>query len=206
MQDNLEFLQWIKKFWDQNYPGHEYDPEGRRRGQGVAPPPIHGSTARTTASAAAASAQRRAPVTTTAPARTRPAPAVGTTARVARTAGATAASRNNVAHSQEPDVPDEAIMTLTTQMDDLKVSLDSLERERDFYFNKLRDIELMVQERLALIEPPNDGEESLEAGGPEEVLLKQIQAVLYSTEEGFEVPEGQEVSESLLGEDGVFDH
>lgn len=194
MQDNLEFLQWIKKFWDQNYPGHEYDPEGRRRGQGVAPPPIHGSTARTTASAAApvaASAPRRAPVATSAPVRAKAAPAVGTTARVARPAGAN--SRNNVANAQA-DVPDETIIALTAQMDDLKVGLDSLERERDFYFNKLRDIELMVQERLALIQPPNDGEESLEEGGPEEVLLKQIQAVLYSTEEGFEVPEGQEVS------------
>jgi len=30
MQDNLEFLQWIKKFWDRNYSGEPYDPVGRR--------------------------------------------------------------------------------------------------------------------------------------------------------------------------------
>lgn len=52
----------------------------------------------------------------------------------------------------------------------------------------------MVQERLSLIQTPEDGEEHVEVGGPEEEVLKQIQAVLYSTEEGFEVPEGQEVS------------
>lgn len=194
MQDNLEFLQWIKKFWDQNYPGHEYDPEGRRRGQGAAPPPIHGSTARTPA---ATVAPRKAPVATTAPVRAKPAPSVGSTARVVKPGATTASNRNHAAAAQ-PDVPDETIIALTAQMDDLKVGLDSLERERDFYFNKLRDIELMVQERLALIQPPNEGDESLEAGGPEEVLLKQIQAVLYSTEEGFEVPEGQEVSLDMI--------
>lgn len=46
--------------------------------------------------------------------------------------------------------------------------------------------------------------EVLEGGGEEAALeldtLKQIQAVLYSTEEGFEVPEGGEVSRrSRLG-------
>jgi RP/EB family microtubule-associated protein len=61
-------------------------------------------------------------------------------------------------------------------------------------FAKLRDIELMIQDRIALIENPMEGDEKIPEGGPEEVLLKQIQAVLYSTEDGFEVPEGQEVS------------
>lgn len=57
---------------------------------------------------------------------------------------------------------------------------------------QLRDIELMVQDRLVLLQPAENGE-AVDGDGPEEVLLKQIQAVLYSTEEGFEVPEGQEV-------------
>lgn len=62
---------------------------------------------------------------------------------------------------------------------------------------QLRDIELMVQERLAQIQEPTEEEAAIEEGGVEENLLKQIQAVLYSTEEGFEVPEGQEVSLSF---------
>ncbi|KLU93214.1 microtubule-associated protein RP/EB family member 1, partial [Magnaporthiopsis poae ATCC 64411] len=32
MQDNLEFLQWVKRFWDQYYPGGEYDAVTRRKG------------------------------------------------------------------------------------------------------------------------------------------------------------------------------
>lgn len=55
----------------------------------------------------------------------------------------------------------------------------------------------MVQDRIALIENPVEGDEKIPEGGPEELLLKQIQAVLYSTEDGFEVPEGQEVSAPL---------
>lgn len=34
MQDNLEFTQWLKRFWDANWPGLEYDAPGRRGGQG----------------------------------------------------------------------------------------------------------------------------------------------------------------------------
>jgi RP/EB family microtubule-associated protein len=30
MQDNLEFLQWMKKFWDLNFPGEYYDAAARR--------------------------------------------------------------------------------------------------------------------------------------------------------------------------------
>ena len=36
-QDNLEFLQWMKGFFDRNYSGQEYDPVARRSGaKGVA--------------------------------------------------------------------------------------------------------------------------------------------------------------------------
>lgn len=37
LQDNLEFMQWVKKFWEQNYPGGEYDALGRRKGLGSTP-------------------------------------------------------------------------------------------------------------------------------------------------------------------------
>lgn len=37
MQDNLEFLQWVKRFWDQSYSGQQYDAVARRKGQGGEP-------------------------------------------------------------------------------------------------------------------------------------------------------------------------
>lgn len=36
MQDNLEFTQWLKKFWDANWPGEEYDAVARRGDTGPA--------------------------------------------------------------------------------------------------------------------------------------------------------------------------
>lgn len=41
-QDNLEFIQWFKKFFDANYDGKEYDPVLARQGQDALPPPNHG--------------------------------------------------------------------------------------------------------------------------------------------------------------------
>lgn len=69
----------------------------------------------------------------------------------------------------------------------LKETVTGLERERDFYFNKLRDIELLLQQEV-------DKHPELEAdeGG----LVPQLQTILYSTEEGFEIPAEE-------GEDGL---
>lgn len=41
-QDNFEFVQWFKKFFDANYDAKEYDPLLARQGQDVAPPPNPG--------------------------------------------------------------------------------------------------------------------------------------------------------------------
>lgn len=97
-------------------------------------------------------------------------------------------------------ISNETINQLTAEMDEMKVSVDSLERERDFYFGKLRDVEVIIQERLAdLIRAPAEpgGQEVLTDpnGATEAETLKQIQTVLYTTEEGFELPDaaGEEV-------------
>lgn len=38
-QDNFEFVQWFKKFFDANYDGKEYDPVAARQGQETAVAP-----------------------------------------------------------------------------------------------------------------------------------------------------------------------
>ncbi|KAF2032415.1 hypothetical protein EK21DRAFT_110087 [Setomelanomma holmii] len=145
MQDNLEFLQFVKQYWDQHFPGHEYDPVSRRKGQGGLP--ATGSAPR-----AAPAAARRAPVASnTAAPRTRTPLAAG--------GGAASAA-------------------LRQENDQLKETVSGLERERDFYFSKLRDIELLIQQAM-------EADPELEK---DEGLLKQIQNILYSTEEGFEIP------------------
>ncbi|KAF2183019.1 hypothetical protein K469DRAFT_710965 [Zopfia rhizophila CBS 207.26] len=145
MQDNLEFLQWTKRYWDQYFPGHDYDPVARRKGQGGLP-----ATGAPVPRASTTSAARRAPASNTAAPRTRT-PLGGGGA-----ASAALREENNV----------------------LKETVQGLERERDFYFSKLRDIELLIQQSM-------EAEPELEK---EDGLLKQIQTILYSTEEGFEIP------------------
>ena len=145
MQDNLEFLQWTKRYWDQYFPGGDYDALARRKG-GVASLPATGSGPRVTTSAAG----RRGGTT----------PSGGP--RVARAAGGGAASA-----------------ALMQENATLKETVVGLERERDFYFSKLRDIELLIQQAC---------EEDPEIEKQEDGLIKQIQTILYSTEEGFEIP------------------
>lgn len=51
-------------------------------------------------------------------------------------------------------------------MAELSLSVEGLEKERDFYFGKLRDIEVICQE----------------GGGEENPVLNRIMQVLYATE------------------------
>lgn len=143
MQDNLEFLQWSKRYWDQYFPGGDYDAVARRRGSG-APPPSSAPVPRTSAGAA-----RRGTTPTTGP-------------RVAKVGGGGAGSA-----------------ALQQENNTLKETVQGLERERDFYFSKLRDIELLVQQAC---------DEDPEIEKQEDGLIKHIQTILYSTEDGFEIP------------------
>ena len=142
MQDNLEFLQWTKRYWDQYYPGHDYDPLARRKGTGSLP---NTGAPAPRAAPAASTARRATPASNTAAPRTRT-PQGGAASAALR-------EENNV----------------------LKETVSGLERERDFYFSKLRDIELLIQQAIDA-----DPELEKDDGG----LLKQIQTILYSTEVG----------------------
>lgn len=187
MQDNLEFLQWTKRYWDQYFPGGDYDPLARRKGAGAGaapglPPSAGGGRTSNTNSTAA----RRAPAAT----------APRTNSRQMGGGGASAAVQ------QENNA--------------LKETVQGLERERDFYFSKLRDIELLIQQAM-------EADPALEED--EGSLLKQIQLILYSTEvsarrnvsiacemgkltphqEGFEIPvEPGEGEEGQVAEEETF--
>ena len=145
MQDNLEFLQWSKRYWDQYYPGGDYDALARRKGTGApaaAPAPTASSVSSRTSGAGAA---KRGTTPTTTPGARAARPAVG---------GAASAA-------------------VTAENTQLKTTVEGLERERDFYFSKLRDIELLIQQEI---------EEHPELEQEEDGLIKHIQAILYSTE------------------------
>jgi len=150
MQDNLEFLQWMKRFWDSNYGGQAYDAVGRRKGVPMEPPatvaPLSTPISAAALSVAGGRAGGRTPV---------------------------GGFRSGSAQSNE------AVSQLQAQVKELSTHLEGLEKERDFYFEKLRDIEILVQAQM----------EVLEGEGKDDHTLREIQKILYSTEEGFEVPD-----------------
>lgn len=149
MQDNLEFLQWSKRYWDQYYPGGDYDALSRRPRNAVAPSTATPAAASRTTGAGAA---RRGTTPTTAPAARGKFSAIG---------GGGAASA--------------AVLQENAQ---LKETVTGLERERDFYFNKLREIEVLLQQAV-------DADPEIEKD--EDGLVKSVQTILYSTEVSYEV-------------------
>lgn len=151
MQDNLEFLQWTKRYWDQYFPGIDYDPLARRKGAGAIP-----------SAGAPVSSLRTAP---SAGGARRPTGPNMSATRAPRTGSAASGAGASAAMRQENEA--------------LKETVTGLERERDFYFNKLRDIELMLQQEVE-VRPELEAEEN--------GLVPRMQAILYSTEEGFEIP------------------
>ncbi len=67
------------------------------------------------------------------------------------------------------------LAALTKTITELKLSVDEMEKERDFYFNKLRDIEILTQK---VTDPAIT----------QSTFFKQVTEILYTTEEGFEIP------------------
>ena len=81
-------------------------------------------------------------------------------------------SRTPGAHAAA--ISNETINQLTNEIDEMKVSVDSLERERDFYFGKLRDVEVLVQDRLADLERAHEANGDHESTAAESETLKSI--------------------------------
>ncbi|XP_076068853.1 microtubule-associated protein RP/EB family member 1 isoform X2 [Oratosquilla oratoria] len=153
-QDNFEFLQWFKKFFDANYDGSEYDAMTMRGGEllGDARSANGGSFAR-----------RPQPPK---PMMSRPTPSRSAPTRVATRPMGTNRSPGNVAQVEE----------LSSQLTELRLTVNGLEKERDFYFGKLREIEVLCQD---------------EEANP---AMQRILDILYATEDGFAAPEdGEEV-------------
>ncbi|WWD16184.1 hypothetical protein CI109_100609 [Kwoniella shandongensis] len=146
MQDNLEFLQWMKKYWDMHSRGEGYDAQGRAGG--LIPSNPAPSTSRTTSARAPGSFAR--------------APAAG-----ARTVSSASSAQ---------------VAAMQARVAEIEAHSEGLLKERDFYFDKLRSIELIVQERTAV-----EGITQEESD-----VMAKIQEILYATIEGFEVPEGEE--------------
>ncbi|XP_059623938.1 microtubule-associated protein RP/EB family member 1C-like [Cornus florida] len=125
--DNLEFMQWMKRYYDSVSGGalHSYNPLERREackgGKDVA---------RKSASSQSS---------------TKSSTAVHKTQSSHNARKNDASSVNTTNQSAKASKPSSGGAEYEQQITELKLSVDSLEKERDFYFAKLRDVEILCQ-------------------------------------------------------------
>ena len=183
-QDNLEFFQWMKRFFDLHYNGQEYDAVGRRL------------AACPNAESNPFFVQGTAKINPVKPRRTAATPALGS-GQVCMAPGNTVADRmventqtnsSSVSRKLAPlnskptpsstalskaspvgSVSDSKVVEMTEQLTEMKLTVDGLEKERDFYFGKLRDIEILCQ--------------TLE--NQDTPIIQEIQRILYAAEDDF---------------------
>merc|ERR1719219_1699143 len=174
-QDNFEFVQWFKKFFDANYGGQDYDALAMRGGEqvGSSSKPKPGGGAGRPAPGGMSGMPKRSPAQ-------RPAPAAARPPARAPTNGGMGGRSNGVGAGAQAQIED-----LKTEVLEMKLTVEGLEKERDFYFGKLRDVEVMCQE--------NEAE-----GGD---IIRKVLDILYQTEDGFAVPDEEDVPPPPEGEE-----
>ncbi|UJR30697.1 hypothetical protein I4U23_018217 [Adineta vaga] len=186
-QDNFEFVQWFKKFFDANYTdASDYDPVAARDGQplgsgGKATGASGGSGIRAPPAARAPVAKVAAPVpqkpvATTKPVQQHPpkvSPAIHRPAVPSNHSTTISDHHNQGIHNNETIRLQHEIDNLHEIIQQHAIQVASLEKERDFYYQKLRDVETICQE------PEHESVPS----------VQKVLEILYATEEGFEIPD-----------------
>ncbi|GLI66924.1 hypothetical protein VaNZ11_010963 [Volvox africanus] len=174
--DNMEFMQWFKAYWDQvtmGQPLAPYDGPGRRALCKTGD--MKGSSAG--GSKGAAGGIKAAPT---------PAPR----------APPVAAPRPSVSSKTASPGDRDQMDKLNHQLEDLRLKADGFEKEKEFYYSKLRDVELLCQTPVIADMP----------------IMKRVQEILYAatSEDGARIVRetqvefaGREYSEEeLSGQDG----
>ena len=190
-------MQWFKRFFEMSVSDlGDYDCVGQRsRGKGgstftggnsksgikSAPKKVVSAPTRrpvaTTKSTASAAKENTAPSATS---KTTSTNVVNkpTTAKTAAIKTTTKAAPAPQATNAEVTTLRQANETLTKQFNEMKLELDGLITERDFYFDKLRDVEMLLQE--------------MEDSGKGNELTANVFKILYATADGFETQNKQE--------------
>lgn len=175
-QDNLEFFQWIRKFWKENKDESEYDPELRRK-QGPTATTRPSSTTPAVRSSSATSNTKKPIRTVSNPKR------VVSNGTLSSSSTSSRVNSNNI--ESELNQSKLLIQEKDIELNEYKIAVDALETERNFYFNKLREIEILTESTNEILSTSNEETPSLK-----DILIK-IQEVLYSTEEGFQIPDDE---------------
>lgn len=213
-QDNLEFLQWIKKFWVQNQDGSPYDPESRRRFKSNSQPSSrmnsysrinsnNNISSRTTSRKTSLydnnsnnNSNNSLSVTKRRTSNMNNNSTTNNLLTNSRSSSLNIINNNNSNSSiNKRMISNEQINALQSELNKYKKdnellkqenqarieSLAVFQNERDFYFGKLRDIEIYVCSTLDLLQ------EGSHPTGQDEMInsLTKIQQILYASAEGF---------------------
>lgn len=175
-QDNLEMLQWIKTYHERTCSGTDYDPVSRRFSDSL---PEWARSASGEVSAAAVPSPARV-------AKARPASGDGGRGREMPGGGPPrsppragsggvrpVAGAGGYAGASSPAQVREEHERLREEVVDLKITVDGLETERDFYFQKLRDIEILCQAMEAKPDP----------NMTVQTFVDSVQRILYAKDE-----------------------
>jgi len=180
-QDNLEFLQFMKCYWEREGAGRrDYDPLPAREGRPLPPwaRPLGNVGSVPTACKenlrprpvprVEAEASKRPVASGRSPA-PRPGGAKSPSPRARATDAEAPASQPRGACGEL----EARLAVQQEELQELRGTLQGLERERDYYFRKLRDVEILCATQEAQMDP----------GLTAEKLLKEIQGILYATED-----------------------
>merc|ERR1712028_88351 len=179
--DNLEFIQWLKHYCTNVSSGEGYCGQAEREKYfpNLGKKDKRWAGSGKSSSAGAGVSESAAP---SRPAARKPAPAKKAPVRAASRADSAA---SNASAAQVTTLKEE-VSTANQLNEDLQLNVDALEKERDFYFGKLREIELLCQER-----------EDDDVGEPLAGLVGAIKEIMYATDDADGEPAEEEDEEDL---------
>jgi len=179
--DNLEFIQWLKHYCTNVSSGEGYCGMAEREKYF----PNLGKKDKRWAGSGKSSSAGVGVSEPAAPSRAgarKPAPAKQAPARAVSRADSAA---SNASAAQVATLQEE-VSTANQLNEDLQLNVDALEKERDFYFGKLREIELLCQER-----------EDDDIAEPLAGMVSAIKEIMYATDDAEEEPVEEEDEEDL---------
>lgn len=207
LQDNLELLQWFRHHWlDHQNVEMEYDAVSRRKGVVSSSTSTSGSVSnsrRTTLGGSSSTSQSRGTYGGLRGPSASSTPASGTMTK-RRVVSALLPTSQHSSSSQRTSTKlsdleqqliqkNDEIDRLMKDVETCQVAAESLKTERNFYFNKLRELEILTKNIQVQYSRDDAVAQQVKDMSVLDVV-EQVQEILYMTEKGFEVQENDAAS------------